>query len=183
MTFANAGEAISNGNWNLGRCPTGWVLLLETWVSLWVACFLSGMGKELAPWCVQTNKLALSSSFACVVAWLWKGGCDENIASKGGVKSYTSELLSWCDANILWRQQFFWCSKVFSWCSNSFPGAAKFSGSELWFSGFQESPESFPSWRQWFFLHGSCICIVACEKCDFSAWRRSFLESKLASLL
>ena len=33
-----------------------------------------------------------------------KGGYDENIASKGGVKSYTSELLSWCDANILWKQ-------------------------------------------------------------------------------
>ena len=72
MTFANAGDAMSNGNWNLGRCLTGWVLLLETWVSLWVACFLSGMGKELAPWCVQTNKLAwflrASHVVGCLVA-------------------------------------------------------------------------------------------------------------------
>ena len=98
------------------------------------------------------------------------------------VKSYTSELLSWCDANILWRQQFFWCSKVFSWCSNSFPGAAKFSGSELWFSGFSKSLESFPSWRQWFFLHGSCICIVACEKCDFFRLEKKF-SGKQASKL
>ena len=36
-----------------------------------LACFLSGMGKELAPWCVQTNKLALFSSFACG----WLRGC------------------------------------------------------------------------------------------------------------
>ena len=143
MTFANAGEAISNGNWNLGRCPTGWVLLLETWVSLWVACFLSGMGKELAPWCVQTNKLALSSSFACVVAWLWKGGCDENIASKGGVKSYTSELLSWCDANILWRQQFSGAAKFSPGAATVFLVQQSFLGASCGFRAFKKAPRVF----------------------------------------
>ena len=60
---------------------------------------------------------------------------------------------------------------------NSFsPGAAKFSGSELWFSGFQESPESMV------FLHGSCICIVACEKCDFFRLEKKF-SGKQASKL
>ena len=54
-----------------------------------------------------------------------KGGYDENIASKGGVKSYTSELLSWCDANILWKHtvfavfcnpgKFSLCGEVFGW--------------------------------------------------------------------
>ena len=103
-------------------------------------------------------------------------------AKWSSVKSYTSELLSWCmrisseatvflvqQSFLLGQQQFSWCSKVF------WERAVVF--------GLSRKPREFSELASMVFLHGSCICIVACEKCDFSVWRRSFLESKLASLL
>ena len=48
--------------------------------------------------------------------------------------------------------------------------------------GLSRKPREFSELASMVFLHGSCICIVACEKCDFFRLEKKF-SGKQASKL